>query len=278
MRKDYIHGADISEKMMGTTMAPQSRLKSLGLELAKCRLQGTLTDHDLDAEIADLAQALIVQSAAAAAYPSRQNGYKIGATSPQAQKLVGCDSPFFAPMFERDRIEPDTTLSMRPGLMAVECEFAFKMGHNYPANGAPVDRETIADAVASCHPALEIIGRRTPGEGLPSLINCTADLGLNAGFIPGAPIADWQGVDLAAAEVRGLVNGTVTNQGIGENVLGHPLNALTWIAETLAKSGGRLNAGDWVSSGTCLGIIPITPGATITGDFGALGSVSVTFT
>jgi len=45
-----------------------------------------------------------------------------------------------------------------------------------------------------------------------------------------------------------------------------------WVAD-----GGRLHAGDIVSTGTALGIVIPKPGATVTGEFGELGSVSVTF-
>lgn len=257
-------------------MASNVELQQLGIELAQARVDGTLVSRDLDSEIADMAQAQIVRAAAMAAYPSKPIGYKIGATSPQAQKMLGCDGPFYAAIFDRDRIAPDSQFALRQGLIGAECEFAFRMGEDYPANGAPVDRDTIAAAVASCHPALEIVGRRSPGAALPSPISCTADFGINTAFIPGAAFPDWNSVDLAAAEVRGLVNGEMTHEGVGENAMGHPLNALTWLAEALGETGERLKAGDWVSSGTCLGVIPISPGATITGDFGALGRVSVT--
>ena len=96
-------------------------------------------------------------------------------------------------------------------------------------------------------------------------------------FVASAGIANWAEIDLAAVTVRGLANGAVTNEGSGAAVLGHPLNALAWLAEALVADGGRLRADEIISTGTTLGIVKPEPGATITGDFGDLGTVSLTF-
>ena len=93
----------------------------------------------------------------------------------------------------------------------------------------------------------------------------------------GAEIADWQNADLAAAVVKGASNGTVTNEGTGAAVMGHPLNAMLWLAEALAARGKKMEAGDIITAGTALGVIKPDPGAKITGDFGPFGQVSLTF-
>jgi 2-keto-4-pentenoate hydratase len=59
--------------------------------------------------------------------------------------------------------------------------------------------------------------------------------------------------------------------------MGHPLNALQWLAETLAERGKKLETGDIISTGTALGLIAPEPGATVAGDFGPFGTVSLTF-
>ncbi len=245
--------------------------------LAAARRDGTLVDLDLEAEIQDLQTAWAVQAAAVAAYGDRRIGYKIGATSAEVQAKIGCDAPFFAPLFAGDVQAPGAVIPIRPDYRAIECEFAFKMARDFPGPGEQATPEAAAEAVAACHPALEIIGNRIGGTPLPGLRSAVADFGANAGFIPGAAINNWRDLDLAQHEVRGLVDGRETNSGIGANVLGSPLNALAWLAGALAEAGSGLAAGDIISTGTCLGIIPIHPGHTITGDYGASGSVSVTF-
>ncbi len=159
----------------------------------------------------------------------------------------------------------------------VECEFAFIMGRDYPAPGESTDRRTIATAVADCLIALEVVGRRTAGDGMPQFPGIIADFAAHSAFVAGPGVANWAEIDLAAVAVKGLADGSVTNEGSGAAVLGHPLNALAWLADALVADGGRLRAGDIVSTGTTLGIVLPRPDATIIGDFGDLGTVSLTF-
>ncbi len=204
-------------------------------------------------------------------------GYKIGATSPEAQRIIGCDGPFHGPLLS-GRVHPSgTVLSLPEGALGLECEFAFRIGRDQRDGEDGWSRDSVAGLVESCHPALEIIGARVAAEGFPGLTGAVADFGLNVAFVHGPAIPDWRNHDLAAATVRGLVDGRETNAGAGGNVLGHPLNALAWLANVLAAEGGGLREGDWVSTGTCLGVVPVAAGAHVVGDYGPLGSVSVRF-
>ncbi len=219
-------------------------------------------------------EAYALQDTASDLYGQRI-GYKIGATSPASQRNMGCDGPFFGPMFAEDSLHGGESVAIDETLLAIECEFAFHMGT--PANPLLGEEtaETIASSVESCHPAIEIVGRRVPSEGFPGLIDAIADFGLNARFVVGEPMVDWRDADLAGSVVRAFVDNVETNAGSGEQVLGHPLTALAWLANTLRARGGGLKTGDWVSTGTCLGMVPIRAGSTVLADFGLLGSVSV---
>lgn len=226
---------------------------------------------------ADAEAAERIRDAATAAMGEPVAGWKIGATSPEAQAIIGCDGPFFGPMFAFQMAESGATLAAPPGLLGVECEFAFRIGADQPAGRDGWDRRSVAELVEGCHPALEIIARRTLGSGFPGFTPAVADFALNAGFVHGPAIADWRAADLAGTEVRGFVDGRRTNTGHGRNVLGHPLEALAWLANALADRGGGLAAGQWVSTGTCLGVIAGGPGNLVCGDYGALGRVEVRF-
>jgi 2-keto-4-pentenoate hydratase len=66
----------------------------------------------------------------------------------------------------------------------------------------------------------------------------------------------------------------------GAAILGHPLNAVVWLAEDLAKSGGRLRAGDILSLGSFTAPMPPKAGTTVTVTYEGLPgnpSVSVRF-
>lgn len=256
--------------------------RATGEALAEARLAGTTIDPSEFARAepwppADLPTAERIQAAASAAMGEPVAGWKIGATSSEAQKIMGCDGPFCGPLFGSRVHGSGATVPFPAGILGVECEFAFQIGRNQPEGKHDYDADSIGDLIASCHPALEIVGRRTRGEGFPNITGAVADFALNAGFVRGAPIPDWANADLAGTEVKGFAGPDQTNAGHGRNVLGHPLNALAWLANTLAERGSGLKAGNWVSTGTCLGVVPAAAGTRICGDFGVLGRVEVEF-
>lgn len=250
--------------------------KELGDALAAARQDGTYADIDW-AGVTDGASAMAAQAAAVSAYGGRHIGYKVGATSQAAQSMVGCEGPFYGPMAGSDAYFDGDQLPWLDHYRGVECEFAFTMARDYPAQDETIDRQSVRAAVADCLIALEVVGRRTAGDGMPQFPGIITDFAATCAFVAGPGVAAWEDIDLAAVTVKGLINGSVTNEGSGAAVLGHPLNALVWLADALVADGGRLRAGDIVSTGTTLGIVIPEPGATITGDFGDLGTVSVRF-
>lgn len=63
--------------------------------------------------------------------------------------------------------------------------------------------------------------------------------------------------------------------GRGSNVLGHPLNALAWLANARSRAGHGLAAGELISTGNCADVIRLGPGQTAEARFGPLGQVSL---
>lgn len=254
----------------------RDEIESLGAALAKAKREGGMIPapagwppSPIDAEA--------IRERAIAAMGEPVTGWKIGATSPEAQKMLQCDGPVYGPLFQSATFASGEAIPLTAGTLGAECEFAFRIAADQPAGQAGHDRETITALVQSCHPAIEIVGRRVASDGFPPVSAALADFGMNVAFIHGPAIPDDRSVDLAAAPVRGLVDGEETNAGHGRNVLGHPLNALAWLANALAERGDGLKAGDWVTTGTCLGVVPVKAGSTVTGDFGDLGAVRVEF-
>jgi len=248
-----------------------------GSVLAEARRKAGLIEPPKGWPPADAETAETIREAATAAMGEPVVGWKIGATSPEAQQIMGCDGPFFGPLFAPRVYESGATIPFAAGTLGVECEYAFRIAKDQPAGKKDYDADSILDLVASCHPALEIVGRRVAGDGFPGVAEAVADFALNVAFVYGPEIADFRNADLAGAEVRGFVDTEQTNAGHGRNVYGHPLKALAWLANALADRGRGLKAGDWVSTGTCLGVVPAAPGTRVCGDYGAMGRVEVRF-
>jgi 2-keto-4-pentenoate hydratase len=90
-------------------------------------------------------------------------------------------------------------------------------------------------------------------------------------------VTDWQSIDLAAQAVRVTVNGKLLREGTGSNVLGHPLNALEWLVNSLSARGLGLQAGQYITTGVTTEVYMAERGDRITADFGSVGSVDLEF-
>ena len=204
-------------------------------------------------------------------------GWKIGGTSERIQKALGLDRPFpgriFAPTLHKS---PARVARHEFIALALEPEFAFRLGRDLPPRAASYTRDEVTAAVASLHPACELVDTRLP-EGFKAPAPClVADNGCHAALIEGAAVADWYNLDLARQKVTFTLNGKQVAEGTGADVLGHPLEALAWLANDLSRRGTGLKAGQIVTTGTCCGFHPLAAGDEAVADYGALGRVRVT--
>lgn len=206
------------------------------------------------------------------------NGYKIACTNEIAQRQLHVDHPFFGHLLASTTYESGARLDAAPFFMRVmEAEFAFLMGEDLPPVDGPRAREEVARAVAGVLPGIEIVDSRFDRwttAGTPSLI---ADNACHAAWVRGALVRDWRDLDLAAQPVRLMINGALKDTGCGAAVLGHPLNALQWLANTLNQRGLGLQAGQYVTTGVTTDIYLAGAGDHVQADFGPVGSVEVSF-
>jgi len=230
-----------------------------------------------DAEDAYRCQELLVRQLLER-YGGAVMGYKVACTNPVAQRQLNVDGPFYGHLLapfcfgSPARLRADQFVER-----VIEAEFAFLLGRDLPPTAAPRPIEEIAEAVAGVLPGIEIVDSRFDSwttVGAPSLI---ADNACNAAWVRGALREDWRGLDLAAQAVRLTVNGKVERQGSGSAVLGHPLNALQWLENTLSSRGLGLRAGQYVTTGVTTEVYWAARGDRIIADFGPVGTVELAF-
>jgi len=188
-------------------------------------------------------------------------GRKIGITSRAAQEQLGVEEPDFGNLWasrrvpvEANRAVVSTDWFIQP---RIEAEFAFLLGSPLPpgqVTGADVLAAT--EAVA---PSFEIVDSRIEDWRI-AIQDTVAD---NASF--GAyVVADWDSaLDPAGLETQAMTilqNGEEVAEGKGGAALGHPANAVAWLANTLREFGTELAAGDTVLSGSIAGMIPVQRG------------------
>jgi len=188
-------------------------------------------------------------------------GFKIGCTTPVMQAYVGIGQPCAGEVFE-------TTVHTGVGRFAadahrrlgVECELAVRLGAPLPASAAPFDRDGVAAAVVAVMPSIEPVeDRYVDWRNLdaPTLI---ADDFFNAGVVLGPEDEDWRNRDLVGMTGRMAINGDTVGEGRGGDIMGHPLDALAWLANRWASLGRDLPAGAFVSLGSLVETVWLNPG------------------
>ena len=105
-----------------------------------------------------------------------------------------------------------------------------------------------------------------------------ADGGANIDFVLGPTDGDWRGVDLTSHPVVLNVNGSEVASGdSGMLAFGSPIAGVAWLANRPEIAPRGLRAGDAVTTGTCTGIRPLSPGDEVVADYGSLGAVRARF-
>jgi 2-oxo-3-hexenedioate decarboxylase/2-keto-4-pentenoate hydratase len=127
--------------------------------------------------------------------------------------------------------------------------------------------------------AMELVDERYahfPSLGVPTLV---ADDFFNAGCILGEPVHDWHELDLANLTGFTRINGREVAQGKGSLVMGHPLHALAWLANSRSEHGQPgLKAGEFVLLGSVVETQWLKPGDRVDIDIPQLGELSLEVT
>ncbi len=252
-------------------------IESVGTALGLAYRGGALVGPALDLQrVGSQEEARAVQEAAALAHDGKRSGHALAATTPLTRRLLGCDGPIVGPIFADRILQSGDALSLRPSIIGVGAQLAFVFGRNLdPEDIRQDDPARLAQAIASCHLALQVVGRRVP-DSVP-LNSCTAaaDLGLAEAFVQGPSVPDWRARLHPQTDIRLRLDGHVCATGRPFGAMGHPLAPIAWLARHLAETGNVIEAGDVVATGSCTGLLQVRPGQVATGDFGELGSVSM---
>lgn len=203
-------------------------------------------------------------------------GYKIGCTTSVMQEYMNIHEPAFGEVFDsmlfRNHAELKHDDFVEPG---VETEIAVTLAHELPANGAPYNRESVREAVGAAMVSIELVDARYRDYRELDTPTMAADNFFNAAVVLGEPLEDWQDFDLAEAEATIQLNGTELGRGLGSLIMGHPLEALAWLANRLSERGRHLKAGEFVTLGSVIPTHWVSKGDHINHHIPGLGSVSI---
>jgi len=205
-------------------------------------------------------------------------GYKIALTSAEMRRFVGVDTPQAGMVFGSTlRRSPARLRAADYVRLLVEFEVAVEIGEDLPAADKPFFRERVSRAVGAVMPAMEIADDRDADykQLANHPLDLVADNSWNEGAVLGAAVRDWRAIDLAAVRGVATINGIKVGEGRGADCMGHPLDALAWLADHLASIGRGLLRGDVVITGSIITSKFVKPGDRVRFDLEPLGAVEL---
>ncbi len=202
-------------------------------------------------------------------------GKKIGVTSKAVMNMLGVHQPDFGYLLdgmvynEGESIDMSTLIQPK-----AEGEIAFLLKKDLQGPGV-----TAADVLAATEGVMacfEIVDSRITDWKI-KIQDTVADNASCGVFVLGDQLVDISKVDLALCGMVLEKNGEIVVTGAGAATMGHPVNAMVWLANTLGKLGIALKAGDIVLSGAMGAMVPVGRGDNLRVSIGGIGGCSVRF-
>ena len=205
----------------------------------------------------------------------RPVGRKIGLTSKAVQAQLGVDQPdfgmLFADMAVADGEAIDITRILQP---KIEAEIALVIERPLTQS-----KHTVADiinATAYALPALEIVGSRIANWDI-RLTDTIADNASSGLFVLGSRPVKLADFDISGCGMLMERRGDQVSIGAGAACLGNPLHAAVWLADTRARVGNPLQAGDIIMTGALGPMVVAAAGDVFEAQIEGLGRVTASF-
>ena len=203
-------------------------------------------------------------------------GYKVGFTNIPVRDKMGLPDSTYGRILDSMVLDSGGEVRMQELIAPkIECEICFLL--QAPLSGKELSIEQVLAATRGVSASFEICDARIKDWKCP-YPDFFADNGFSARVILGEK--GWLPpgeVDLLQEEVVLLRDGVELARGLGRDAMGHPANAVAWLAAKLADRGKGLEAGDLVMTGTLTPILSIQGPATYEARFTKLGLVSERF-
>ena len=245
--------------------------KAADLLMDARRTKTPIADLPDELRPANMDEAYYIQDRMAEAYGAI-GGWKVGAGSPEA-------TPLYAPMMKAWLGEDNSVWAdSRHRFRGLEAEIAFLVGEDLPPRATPYTREEVVAAMASCHPAIEVLEAAYIEPKKIDKTTMIADLQMHGGFVAGPAIPNWQTIDWSQENVKLIVNGEVKVERTGSNTSGDLVGLLPYMANQAAARTGGLKKGQWITTGSWTGATPSDAGSSVEVVFAPYGGkVSLKF-
>ncbi len=198
-------------------------------------------------------------------------GYKVGFTNIPVRDDMGLPDSTYGYLLESMVLESGGTLNLSELIAPrIECEICFRLAKPLAGKGLTIAQ--VLDATDAVAAAFEVCDARIRDWKCP-YPDFIADNGFSARIVLEGSWHDVAETDLLEESVVLTQNGNEIARGRGEMAMGHPANAVAWLAGKLADRNKGLEAQQIVMTGTLTPILPIEPGSTYKATFSTLGTV-----
>lgn len=259
------------------TVPPESRQLAANFN-AMQPTSGLSRDMSME-EAARIRDGLVAELAAS---QGRVVGYKAGLTNPMVQKRFGHNSPVRGVLLEKMLLEDGAEVPAKFGAVPIFEADLVVVVRDEGINQAKTPAEVLKH-LSAIRPFIELPDMVTAKEQpLTGAVITSFNVGARLGVL-GKPIAPTPEMAEALAKMTVVMrdqDGKELAKAPGAAILGHPLNAVVWLAQDVAMAGGRLRAGDILSLGSFSAPMPPKPGMKVTVTYEGLPgnpSVSVRF-
>jgi len=203
-------------------------------------------------------------------------GWKIALTSRAMQQMTGVDQPAAGAIFSKVIHASPARVDVRAyHHLGIEFEVAVRVGEDLPSAGGPWTRQSVAGKVAACIPAFELVEDGDADYKTLDAFTLIAQNTWNGGVVLGPAVTDWRRVDLERAVTTCWVNDQPAGQGKTGDAMGHPLEAVAWLANLLNRRGRTLQRGMIVMTGSSITTKFPAPGDRVKFAIEGLGEVAL---
>lgn len=200
-------------------------------------------------------------------------GVKLGLTSEAKQRRMGVYAPFVAWLTDDMILNPGDPVPQAKLIHPrIEPEIVFVM--KFRLEGPGVTRESAMAAVGTIAGGAEVIDSRYRNFRFRAG-DVIADNASSGAYVVIDNTVTPDEIDLLTEKVDVYVDGKLQYSGTGEDVQGHPGDALALAANDLARRGGAIEAGWVVLTGGVTDAVFAPPGSTVEVKFGSLGEISI---
>ena len=197
-------------------------------------------------------------------------GYKAGLTNPAVQKRFNASAPVWGTLYGPMLLPNGARVAANFGARALfEADLLVRVSST-AVNRARTPQDVMA-AIDQVIPFIELpdLVVQAPGKlngAAITAINVGARLGVLGTPLPvPATRAERFALQDALRDMTAIVmvDGAEADRGLGSDVLEHPLNAVVWLVQDMARHGVALKVGDVVSLGSFSKLLPPRPGMAV---------------